>query len=120
MTRMHFTKDPECVAVCRHFVEQALRPRPVELVDRAVLVTSELVTNVIRHTPNGGRLELIIAPEQLRLEVTDFSHDQPFELPHGDSAVHGRGLPIVSLLSSSWGVHESRAGKTVWATFDQR
>jgi len=91
----------------------------VELVDRAVLVTSELVTNVIRHTQNGGTLELIFAPEQLRLEVSDLSHDQPLELPHGESATHGRGLPIVSTMSSNWGVQESRAGKTIWAIFDR-
>jgi anti-sigma regulatory factor (Ser/Thr protein kinase) len=118
VTRMHFTRDPECVAACRDFVEQALRPRPVELVDRATLVTSELVTNVIRHTSDGGLLELVVAPEQLRLEVSDFSHNQPLELPHDESATQGRGLPIVSSLSSDWGVHESRSGKTVWATFD--
>jgi anti-sigma regulatory factor (Ser/Thr protein kinase) len=116
---MHFTKDPECVAACRDFVERALRPHPVELVDRAVLVTSELVTNVIRHTQNGGTLELIFAPERLRLEVSDLSHDRPLELPHDRSATHGRGLPIVSTMSSNWGVQESRAGKTIWATFDR-
>src|ERR1700722_34276 len=74
VTRMHFTKDPECVAVCRDFVVQTLGPRPVELVDRAVLVASELVTNVIRHTSNGGTLEVIFGSDQLRLEVSDFSH----------------------------------------------
>jgi signal transduction histidine kinase len=118
VTRMHFTNDPECVAACRDFVAQALRSRPVEVVDRAVLVASELVTNVIRHTPTGGVLEVIVARQQLRLEVSDFSHDQPLELPHGESATHGRGVPIVTSLSSNWGVHQSRAGKTIWATFD--
>jgi anti-sigma regulatory factor (Ser/Thr protein kinase) len=118
VTRMHFTSDPECVAACRDFVERTLRPRSVELVDRAVLVTSELVTNAIRHTHCGGSLEVVIAPEQLRLEVSDFSHTQPRELPPSQSATHGRGLPIVSTLASNWGVHESGAGKTIWATFD--
>ena len=78
MTRMHFTKDPDCVAACRDFVKQALCPRPVELVDRATLVASELVTNVIRHTSDGGSLELVVAPEQLRLEVSDFSTISPW------------------------------------------
>ncbi len=118
MTRMHFTNDPECVAACRDFVERALRPRSVELVDRAVLVTSELVTNAIRHTRQGGSLEVVIGPELLRLEVSDYSHSEPRQLPHGESAMHGRGLPIVSTLASDWGVHESGAGKTIWATFD--
>ncbi len=120
MTKMHFTKDPDCVAACRDFVKQALCPRPVELVDRATLVASELVTNVIRHTSDGGSLELVVAPDQLRLEVSDLSHNQPLELPHDESAIRGRGLPIVSSLSSAWGVHESHAGKTIWATFDLR
>jgi anti-sigma regulatory factor (Ser/Thr protein kinase) len=87
------------------------------LVDRAVLVTSELVTNVILHTPNGGLLELVIAPEQLRLEVSDASHQYPVEVPHGVATDHGRGLPIVASLANDWGVQEGSAGKTVWATF---
>ena len=114
---MHFANDPECVSACRDFVERSLRPRSVELVDRAVLVASELVTNVIRHTPNGGLIEVVIAPEQLRLEVSDFSRTQPRELPR-QCVAHGRGLPIVSRLASEWGVQENGAGKTIWATFD--
>jgi hypothetical protein len=67
MTVMHFTKAPEGVAACRDFVEEALRSCPVELFDRAVLVTSELASNVIRHTQNGGLLELAIGSYQLQL-----------------------------------------------------
>jgi anti-sigma regulatory factor (Ser/Thr protein kinase) len=120
VSSMRFTRDPECVGACRDFVEQALGSRPVELVDRAVLVTSELVTNVIRHTSDGGVLEVVVGPDHLRLEVSDFSHRQPVEVHHSPRATGGMGLPIVSSLSSSWGVQESRAGKTVWATFDPR
>lgn len=119
MARMHFTNDPKCVAACREFVAQALHSRPAELVDRAVLVASELVSNVVRHTPNGGKIEVIVAAQQLRLEVSDFSYDQPIPLPHSDTAIDGRGLPIVSSLASTWGVQESRAGKTIWATFSR-
>jgi anti-sigma regulatory factor (Ser/Thr protein kinase) len=114
---MHFTKDPECVAACRRFIEKKLGQRSPELRDRAVLVASELVTNVILHTTNGGTLEVVISPTQLRLEVSDVSQLHPVEGPPGLSTVRGRGLPIVSSLSDSWGVHDSRRGKTVWATF---
>ncbi len=120
MTRMHFTKDPDCVAACREFIVSALRPRSGDLVDRAVLVASELVTNAIRHTPDGGTIDVQVAPELLRLEVSDASHTHPAELPHGEHATHGRGLPIISSLASSWGVHDSATGKTVWATIDLR
>ena len=33
-------------------------------------------------------------------------------------AEHGRGLHLVVLLSSAWGVTEHRHGKTVWAVLD--
>ena len=120
MASMHFTRDPACVGVCRDFVERTLRSRPPELVDRAVLVTSELVTNAIRHTVGGGVLEVVLGPGQLRLEVRDSSHEQPVEALPRPNAAGGRGLPIVSSLASHWGVDESRSGKTVWATFDDR
>ncbi len=117
MARMRFTKDQECVAECRNFVDRGLRTHPNELRERVVLVTSELVTNVILHTPNGGQLELVVASQHVRVQVSDFSHDQLTELPHGQFALHGRGLPIVASLASTWGVHENSSGKTVWATF---
>lgn len=114
---IHFTKDPGCVAACRGFVENELGQRSPELRDRAVLVASELVTNAILHTANGGTLDLIISPTQLRLEVSDGSHTAPVERAHGPSDVCGRGLPIVSRLSDDWGVRRSPSGKTIWATF---
>ncbi len=117
MTKMRFTKDPRCVAECRNFVERGLRSHPKDVRERTVLVTSELVTNVILHTPNGGQLELVVAPEDVRVQVSDFSHDQLTELPHGQFSLHGRGLPIVASLANSWGVQENSSGKTVWATF---
>lgn len=104
---MQITKDPKCVAACRHFVENELDLRSVQLIDRAVLVASELVTNVIRHTPNGGLLELVIAREKVRLEVSDRSREPLALLPYNRSDANGRGLALVSCLATEWGFHET-------------
>jgi anti-sigma regulatory factor (Ser/Thr protein kinase) len=109
-----------CVAECRGFVERALESRPTDLIDRAVLVTSERVTNVILHTPNGGLLELVVATERLRLEVSDISLQTPMEVPHDNTSDYGRGLPIVESLADDWGIRLGGAGKTVWASFKPR
>ena len=34
-----------------------------------------------------------------------------------DGAITGRGLHLVSVLATDWGVDVSVVGKTVWATF---
>ena len=117
MPTMRFTNDPICVAICREFVETALRTYPRAVIDRAVLVTSELVTNVILHTPGGGLLELDLATELLQVVVSDQSDEPPVELPHGESAFHGRGLPIVRSLADDWGIEHTGSGKSIWATF---
>mgnify|MGYP001367753143 FL=1 len=53
-----FPGIPDSVAAARRFVAAAIRlcpqaTAPDEVVDRAVLITSELATNTLRHTHSG-------------------------------------------------------------------
>jgi anti-sigma regulatory factor (Ser/Thr protein kinase) len=113
-----FEKDPAVVARCRDFVVKILRTRPDIIVDRAALLTSELVSNVLLHTSSGGTLSVRVAEESVRLEVKDKSPELPVTLPHGVDDTRGRGLPIVEALADEWGVALEDSGKTVWATID--
>ena len=85
--------------------------------DDVKLASSELVTNVVRHTPNGGRM-LAWDADPLRLEV----HDNSSTLPASNSrpTAGGRGLRIVDEVSSDWGAERTPGGKMVWVEFDRR
>ncbi|SMD25950.1 hypothetical protein SAMN05661093_09528 [Kibdelosporangium aridum] len=85
------------------------------VVDDAVLVVDELVSNALCHAvaPRVCRLSLADQGRCLRIEVDDGSPEQPrMRTPdrHG-----GRGLVLVDRLASSWGVRHHGHHKTVWA-----
>ncbi len=84
--------------------------------DRAVLIASELVSNVIIHASSGGELALDVGKGQVRLAVTDQSDRAPDAIHHARHDTHGRGLAIVAALASQWGIEVLDKGKVVWAT----
>jgi anti-sigma regulatory factor (Ser/Thr protein kinase) len=88
--------------------------------DDARVATSELVTNVVVHTDDGGELRVWDprpdAP--LRIEVED-DDPAPAEIPSTPPPVGGRGLLIVDAIADRWGVHPTQRGKVVWAEFDR-
>ena len=89
--------------------ELAARGVPEDVVDDAVLVMSELMGNAVRHgspLPDGGvRASWWVAGGAVHVEVCDggpgLDHSLPAAVPTG--AEGGRGLPIVELLTSTWG-----------------
>jgi anti-sigma regulatory factor (Ser/Thr protein kinase) len=85
----------------------------------AVLLTSELVTNAIRHEP-GETVMLVIACTrgQLRVDVHDTSRSVPVPVPVDApaDAETGRGLMLVASLSTDWGYYRTPAGKAVYFT----
>ena len=85
------------------------------------IVTGALVTNVVRHTANGGTVRACDPKPNLpfHLEVTDRDLAPPTQRVAADET-GGFGLRIVASLSDSWGVHWTAGGKTVWAEFDRR
>jgi anti-sigma regulatory factor (Ser/Thr protein kinase) len=83
----------------------------------AVLLTSELVTNAIRHE-TGESVMLVIdcSQGQLRVDVHDSSGDIPVVLDTPGEAEAGRGLMLVATLSDEWGFYRTPAGKAVYFT----
>ncbi|XRQ13312.1 ATP-binding protein [Actinomadura welshii] len=79
------------------------------------LITSELVTNAIRH---ASRVTLVIyLPDDktVMVEVWDDSPQAP-AMPRIDlQAEGGRGLMLVGALSRSWGWRATPEGKVTWA-----
>jgi anti-sigma regulatory factor (Ser/Thr protein kinase) len=88
------------------------------------LVTSELVTNVVLHTEDGGALRAWDPKPAvpLRIEVEDqdvAARDVVVARPEGVRRVGGRGLRIVDDLADDWGIIATETGKVVWAEFNR-
>ena len=83
----------------------------------AVLLTSELVTNAIRHEADETVTLAITCPcAQLRIDVHDTSRLLPVLMEVPAAAEAGRGLMLVAALSDQWGVYPTPAGKAVYFT----
>ena len=82
------------------------------------LVTSELVTNAVRHAGSDVDVSLDLTKDRLRLEVSDCSAQPPVMRDAGHAPDGGWGMQIVSLLASQWGLESRANGKTVWCEVD--
>lgn len=91
---------------------------------RAVaLVTAELAANAITHGHLPGRdfrLQLLLLPHAIRIEVTDTRPERlpphPAPEPAPTDATSGRGLLLVEAYADRWGCTVRDAfTKTVWA-----
>ena len=110
-------------ALVRRTMTADLAPTlPLDVVDAAALVVSELVGNAVRHgaaLPGGGVLaRWELGTGGLRLEVVDGGSGPPGAGPRGipgDEAESGRGLDLVEALATCWGCSPALPGTTVWA-----
>lgn len=82
--------------------------------DVAVLLTSELVTNAIRHGNSPILLRAGLVHGRLRVEVVDHAVDGVAIRRAQDEDEDGRGLQLVDVLADSWGWSPIRNGKHVW------
>jgi anti-sigma regulatory factor (Ser/Thr protein kinase) len=116
--RVPLATGPTAAAEARRRVRAAVRswPVPVDL-DVALLLTSELVTNAVRHEP-GQAVMLVISCSsgRLRVDVHDTSRSLPAVADVPADAETGRGLLLVETLSDEWGFYRTPAGKAVYFT----
>ncbi|MEU8802612.1 ATP-binding protein [Spirillospora sp. NPDC048819] len=79
------------------------------------LITSELVTNAIRHANTITLVIYLPDDKTAMVEVWDDNPDGP-TVPIVDfQAEGGRGLMLVGALSHSWGWRSTSDGKVTWA-----
>lgn len=94
---------------------------PQGIVDDAVVVVSELVTNAVRHASPGpdGQVgvEWALDARRLWLRVSDGGRRHGDSSSQGVDPVGGRGLSIVAALSDAWDFERHEAGTTVTAVF---
>jgi serine/threonine-protein kinase RsbW len=119
--RRVFPGDTGQLAVVRRYVRSCLsRPGPAE---DAVLLTTELAANAIKHTASGrgGTFEVVVCqhPATTRISVTDGgAPGAPAAALPTDLSLSGRGLGIVRALARDWGYHGGPLGRTVWFELD--
>ena len=106
----------DAVPEARRFAADALADVSSDAVDNVQLLVSELVTNALFHGRPPVILRVIRLDRQVRLEVEDTGHALPMQVLSSGESMTGRGLSLVSSLSTGWGVQATPAGgKVVWA-----
>lgn len=80
------------------------------------LLTTEAVTNAIRHGPADGEVEVSVTRRRgaLRVTVRDQSPVAPVLRGARPSSPDGRGIMLIDHLSTRWGVDHGRGTKSVW------
>ncbi|RVU16114.1 GAF domain-containing protein [Streptomyces antnestii] len=117
------TFDPvgRSVATARAFVRDTLQGWGFpDIIDDAVVLTSELVTNAVVHAGTSAEVLCLRTDDGVRIEVADRYPER--EIPLQQSAVSmgspdregGRGLQLCAALATRWGVDYTPTHKLVW------
>lgn len=111
--------EPERISVARTLLREILHDwADPEQVDSAVLMVSEMATNVLVHTDGDALMVAQATGEhgerRLRVEVSDGSDELPHKRRPGEMASSGRGLVLMEMLADVWGVDPRGSGKSIW------
>ncbi|MFI6147141.1 SpoIIE family protein phosphatase [Streptomyces sp. NPDC051109] len=117
--------EPERIAGARRQIRELLHDwADGEQVDSAVLMVSEMVTNVLMHTDGDALLvaEAVgeLGTRRLRIEVADSSDELPHKRHPGEMASSGRGVLLMEMLADTWGVDPRGEGKSIWFEMDEQ
>ncbi|MEV4867528.1 SpoIIE family protein phosphatase [Streptomyces syringium] len=113
------------VASARSFVRDTLQGWGFpDVIDDAVVLTSELVTNAVVHAGTAADVLCVRLDTGVRVEVADRYPER--ELPLHNPGRHfggvdregGRGLLLCAALAGRWGVEYSATHKKVWFQLD--
>ena len=116
----------EAPAMARRFLSEFIAEAlPSEMREDAALLTSEVVTNSVRHAgqsaDDGIGMELTLSDDHLRVSVTDDGpgFEPDLDAPPRERAMGGFGLVLVDRISDRWGVIRDRPN-VVWFELDRR
>jgi anti-sigma regulatory factor (Ser/Thr protein kinase) len=111
-----FRPDLYAPAAARQLVTDALRGsgRDGKLLSDAQLVVSELATNAVVHAKSSFSVTVRCDDARVHVSVRDASPRMPLVREAGPAALFGRGMRLISTVSSRWGVESTDDGKVVW------
>ncbi|MGH9302979.1 MAG: ATP-binding protein [Acidimicrobiales bacterium] len=109
------TDDAHAPEAARRIVRRAISDAgwqgDVEVV---MLLTSEIVTNAVRHGGHSLELRVIIDNGRLRVETTDDNVlGRPIRKNPPPWSESGRGLVVVDAMASQWGTDQVGDGKKI-------
>lgn len=113
------------VATARSFVRDTLQGWGfADIIDDAVVLTSELVTNAVVHAGTSADVLCLRCDDGVRIEVADRYPER--EIPLQATAINmgspdregGRGLQLCAALAGRWGVEYTPTHKQVWFQLD--
>ncbi|MEU6776922.1 SpoIIE family protein phosphatase [Streptomyces sp. NPDC046759] len=109
------------VATARSFVRDTLQGWGfADIVDDAVVLTSELVTNAVVHAGTHADVLCLRTEDGVRIEVSDRYPEREVPLQNAPATMGspdregGRGLQLCAALATRWGVDYTPTHKHVW------
>ncbi|GAB7048998.1 hypothetical protein JCM9534A_41240 [Catenuloplanes indicus JCM 9534] len=128
--RVRLPADRRTPAAARAVVRAVLSEGGLdELLNEALLLTTELSTNAVVHARTELEIEVVADGHGLTVTVTDFAAGQletltarprTEETDISEVSERGRGLLLVDHFSSRWGTTHLRHGKGVWFRLDRK
>ncbi|MGW5277831.1 SpoIIE family protein phosphatase [Streptomyces collinus] len=113
------------VATARSFVRDTLQGWGfADVVDDAVVLTSELVTNAVVHAGTHAEVLCLRTEDGVRVEVSDRYPEREVPVQGSPAAMGspdregGRGLQLCAALAARWGVDYTPTHKNVWFQLD--
>lgn len=112
--------SPQAASEARRSLDEIEGLPSPEKQDHLRLLTTELVTNSVRHTGlalhEHIRLGIMEGAGLILVEVTDFGKgfERPIALAPGSEATSGWGLYMVELLAERWGIECDGGLTLVW------
>ncbi|WP_171172417.1 SpoIIE family protein phosphatase [Streptomyces sp. I05A-00742] len=113
------------VAAARAFVRDTLQGWGFpDIIDDAVVLTSELVTNAVVHAGTSADVLCVRTDAGVRIEVSDRypERELPLQTPTRQfgsvDREGGRGLMLCTALAARWGVEYGATHKKVWFRLD--
>jgi anti-sigma regulatory factor (Ser/Thr protein kinase) len=108
--------DSSSLSTARRFVSSMLELWDCQDPDEIVpLLTSEIVSNAVRHGRGSVGLELtLLDGHGLRVEARDEAPDTPVIRRSSPDGIGGHGLAIIESLARRWGVERHEGFKVVW------
>lgn len=125
-TEEKFPSSIEAPARARRYVRGVLsrdeQPLADEKLDVVLLLVSELATNAYRYGSEPGDDMLVrVLPllTAVRVEVHDTSRKRPHMRTESGERARGRGMHIIDVMASRWGVDDRPFGKVVWVEVER-
>jgi sigma-B regulation protein RsbU (phosphoserine phosphatase) len=128
--RLRLPADRRTPAAARALVRSVLAEAQLEeLLDEALLLTTELSTNAIEHAGTELDIEVVADASGMTVTVSDFAAGPLDDVTVGRRndltdiskvAERGRGLLLVDHFANRWGTTHLPTGKGVWFRLDRR